>query len=138
MTRTRVLLADDHEAIRDRAVLLLEPAYEVVGAVEDGSELLRAELKMRPDVCVMDISMPIVNGIEAAAQLKQRGSAVKIVFLTVHEDPDFVRAAFETGALGYVLKSRMATDLCAAIDGAVVGRRFVSPSCILSISKRPV
>lgn len=135
MTRTRVLLADDHEAIRDRAVLLLEPAFEVVGAVEDGSELLRAEWTMRPDVCVMDISMPIVNGIEAATQLKQRGSEVKIVFLTVHEDPDFVRAALETGALGYVLKSRMATDLCAAIDGAVVGRLFVSPSCI---SKRPV
>jgi DNA-binding NarL/FixJ family response regulator len=135
VTRTRVLLADDHAAIRDRAVLLLEPAFEVVGAVEDGNELLRAELKMRPDVCVMDISMPIVNGIEAAAKLKQRGSEVKIVFLTVHEDPDFIRAAFETGALGYVLKSRMATDLCAAIDGAVVGRRFVSPSCV---SKRPI
>lgn len=135
MTRTRVLLADDHAAIRDRTVLLLEPAFEVVGAVENGSELLRAELKTRPDVCVLDISMPIVNGIEAAAQLKQRGSEVKIVFLTVHEDPDFVRAALETGALGYVLKSRMATDLCAAINGAVGGRLFVSPSCM---SKRPV
>ena len=84
---------------------------------------------MKPDLCVVDISMPIICGIEAATKLKDSGSAAKIVFLTVHEDPDFLRAALETGALGYVVKSRMASELSGAIRGALAGRLFVSPCC---------
>jgi DNA-binding NarL/FixJ family response regulator len=129
MAHTRILLADDHKEMRDRVLRLLEPNFEVVGAVDDGFALLEAALKMKPDICIMDISMPKVSGIEAAAQLKESGSKVKVIFLTVHEDPDFVRAALETGALGYVVKSRMASDLSAAINGVMVGRLFVSPSC---------
>lgn len=87
---------------------------------------------MMPDVCVIDISMPHVNGIEAAIKLRESGSEAKIVFLTVNEDSDFVRAALRTGALGYVVKSRMASDLCAAIHGAISGHLFISPSCIFS------
>ena len=132
MARARILLADDHKEIRDRAIRLLEPEFEVVGTVADGCELLKATGQMKPDVCVIDISMPQLNGIEAAIRLRESGSEVKIVFLTVNEDPDFVRAALRTGALGYVVKSRMATDLCAAINGAIGGHLFVSPSCTFS------
>jgi DNA-binding NarL/FixJ family response regulator len=87
---------------------------------------------MKPDVCVIDISMPVLNGIEAAIKLRENGSKAGIVFLTVNEDEDFVRAALRAGALGYVVKSRMASDLCTAINGAIKGTLFVSPSCIFS------
>ncbi len=133
MARARILLADDHKEIRDRAVRLLEPEFEVVGTVADGCELLKASSQMQPDVCVIDISMPRVNGIEAAIKLRASGSEAKVVFLTVNEDPDFVRAALLTGALGYVVKSRMATDLCAAVNGAILGHLFISPSCTFNI-----
>ena len=132
MTRARILLADDHKEIRDRAVRLLEPDFEVVGTVADGHALLKAAALMNPDVCVIDISMPQINGIEAAIKLRESGSEAKVVFLTVNEDADFVRAALRTGALGYVVKSRMASDLCAAINRAISGHLFVSPSCVFS------
>ena len=132
MARARILLADDHKEIRDRAVRLLEPEFEVVGAVSDGNALVRVSAQLKPDVCIIDISMPYLNGIEAAIKLRENGSKARIVFLTVNEDSDFVRAALKTGALGYVVKSRMATDLCLAINGAIRGDLFVSPSCILS------
>ena len=132
MARARILLADDHKEIRDRAVRLLEPEFEVVGAVSDGNALVRVSAQLKPDVCIIDISMPYLNGIEAAIKLRENGSDARIVFLTVNEDSDFVRAALKTGALGYVVKSRMATDLCLAINGAIRGDLFVSPSCIFS------
>ena len=132
MARARILLADDHKEIRDRAVRLLEPEFEVVGAVADGNALVRASAQLNPDVCVIDISMPYLNGIEAAIKLRESRSDARIVFLTVNEDSDFVCAALRTGALGYVVKSRMANDLCAAINGAISGHLFISPSCILS------
>ena len=130
MARARILLADDHKEIRDRAVRLLEPEFEVVGAVADGNALVQASAQLKPDVCIIDISMPYLNGIEAAIKLRESGSKARIVFLTVNEDADFVRAALRTGALGYVVKSRMASDLCSAINGAISGHLFVSPSCI--------
>ena len=132
VARARILLADDHKEIRDRAIRLLEPEFEVVGAVADGDALVRASAQLTPDVCVIDISMPLLNGIEAAIKMRESGSRAKVVFLTVNEDSDFVRAALRTGALGYVLKSRMASDLCGAINGAINGHLFVSPSCIFS------
>ena len=133
MARARILLADDHKEIRDRAVRLLEPEFEVVGTVVDGDALLKVSAHINPDVCVIDISMPGINGIEAAIRLRENGSKARIVFLTVNEDSDFVRAALRTGALGYVVKSRMATDLSAAINGAINGKLFVSPSCSVSV-----
>jgi DNA-binding NarL/FixJ family response regulator len=137
VARARILLADDHKEIRDRAVRLLEPEFEVVGTVSDGTALVRAFAQLKPDVCVIDISMPLMSGIDAALKLRENGSEAKIVFLTVNEDSDFVRAALRTGALGYVVKSRMASDLCAAINGAIVGNLFVSPSCVLSPDPDP-
>jgi DNA-binding NarL/FixJ family response regulator len=129
VSRTRILLADNHKNMRDSVLRLLEREFEVVGAVQDGRALIEADAMMKPDVCIVDISMPLIGGIEAVAELKKRGSTVKIVFMTVHEDPDFVQAAIDVGALGYVIKSRMATDLNAAIRGAMADRLFISPSC---------
>ena len=137
VARARILLADDHKEIRDRAVRLLEPEFEVVGTVGDGNALVRAFAQLKPDVCVIDISMPHMSGIDAAIKLRENGSLAKIVFLTVNEDSDFVRAALRTGALGYVVKSRMASDLCAAINGAIIGNLFVSPSCVFSTDPDP-
>ncbi|MCM3902370.1 MAG: response regulator transcription factor, partial [Pyrinomonadaceae bacterium] len=128
MSRVRVLLADDHSAMLDRIVEWLSREYEVVGAVCDGQTLLEAAAATNPDVIVSDVSMPIVNGIEAAQQLRKRGSKAKIIFLSVHEDPDYISASLEAGAIGYVIKPRVTSDLCLAIKRAMKGRRFVSPA----------
>jgi len=128
VTRARVLLADDHKDVCDIVVRLLTPEFEVVGVVPDGRQLLSAESDVLPDVCVIDISMPGMCGIEAARMLKARGSKAEIVFLTVHDDPDFVRAALELGALGYVMKTRIASDLSTAIRAALIGGSFISPA----------
>ena len=123
----RIFLADDHRYLLELIRGLLEPTFDVVGAVEDGEALVEAAGNLQPDVIVTDISMPKLNGIEAADRLRESGSSSKIVFLTVHADPDFVRAALKTGALAYVSKSRITTDLLIAIEEALKGRIFVSP-----------
>jgi DNA-binding NarL/FixJ family response regulator len=133
VTRPRVLLADDHKEVCDSVVRLLSPEFEVIGVVQDGAELLSTEPDKLPDVCVIDISMPVICGIEVARILKARGSKAKIVFLTVHEDADFVRAALDVGALGYVVKSHIASDLCTAIRMAMSGGSFISSSLKLEI-----
>jgi DNA-binding NarL/FixJ family response regulator len=126
VNRPRILLADDHDVMRARVKRHLEREFEVVDAVGNGRALLETAARLKPDVCLLDISMPILNGIETATRLKQSGSTAKIVFLTIHEDPDFVQAALETGALGYVVKRRMVSDLRPAIKEALAGRIFVS------------
>src|SRR5687767_14674296 len=90
VARARILLADDHKGMRDRVVNLLEREFEMLEPVKDGSALLEAASRLEPDVCLVDISMPIINGIKAAALLKETGSRAKIIFLTIHEDPDFL------------------------------------------------
>lgn len=127
VTRTRVLLADDRKDILERAVDLLSPEYDVVGTVCDGQALIEAVHASKPDVLVLDISMPVLNGIEAASRLRKNGSRAKLVFLTVHEDEDYVIAAHAIGALGYVTKLRMSTDLTVAIEEALKGQCFTSP-----------
>ncbi len=127
MDRIRVLLADDHEAMLERVTKLLGAECDVVGAVSDGEQALEAVRQLNPDVLVLDISMPVMNGIETARRLKEAGSETRIVVLPVHDDPDFAREALEAGALGYVIKSRFASDLVAAIKEAHAGRSFVSP-----------
>jgi DNA-binding NarL/FixJ family response regulator len=124
----RVLLADDHEDFLAAVVRYLEPHVEVVKAVGNGQALLDEAARLEPDVIVLDISMPVLNGIEVARKLKTTGSLAKIVFLTVQADSDYVRAALGTGALGYVLKSELASDLLPCLKEALVGRRFVSAS----------
>jgi DNA-binding NarL/FixJ family response regulator len=132
--RPRILLADDHKDMREKVVRHLEPEFEVVASVEDGCSLVETASRIKPDVCVVDISMPVMCGIEAVAHLKETGSEARIVFLTLHEDADFVRTALETGALGYVVKSRMASDLTPAVRSALKGRLFVSPCCAFRYS----
>ncbi len=127
MGRIRVLLADDHEAMLERIARLLKTECDVVGTATDGQEALEAAQDLKPDVLVLDISMPVMNGIETAYRLKVAGTDVRIVFLTVHDDPDFAREALEAGGLGYVIKTRIASDLMMAINEVYAGRSFVSP-----------
>ena len=127
MSRSRILLADDHPVMLGKVRSWLEKDFEVVGAVEDGQALISAAAEMQPDVVILDITMPGINGIEAAKQLRQVGSRAKIIFLTVHEDPDFRSEALFSGALGYVLKSRLTLDLIPAIHEAIANKFFMSP-----------
>ncbi len=128
LDRIRVLLADDHEAMLERVAGLLKTECDVVGTATDGQQALEAARVLKPDVLIIDISMPMMNGIETAHHLKKAGVEVRIVFLTVHDDPDFAREALEAGALGYVIKPRIASDLVAAIREAYAGRLFLSPT----------
>ena len=127
-TRIRILMADDHKAMLERIKGLLDVEFDVVGTVDNGQALVDAAKKLSPDVLVVDISMPELNGIEAVRQIRSSGSTAKIIFLTVHEDPDFVPMCFDAGALAYVVKSRLASDLIPAIRLALTGHTFVSPT----------
>jgi DNA-binding NarL/FixJ family response regulator len=122
-----VLLVDDHTAILERVAQVLRRTCTIVGAVTDGPSALDAAAILQPDVIVLDISMNGMNGLEVAARLKEAGSTATIVFLTIHDDPEFVEAARATGATGYVAKSRLASDLPLAVSNAVSGRPFISP-----------
>ena len=128
MGRIRVLLADDHEAMLDRVADLLAGECDVIGTAIDGRQALDAAKHLKPDVLVLDISIPVMDGFETAHCLKEAGVKTRIVFLTVHDDRDFAREALEAGALGYVTKPRIASDLLTAIKDAHAGRSFVSPS----------
>ena len=131
----RLLVADDHAAMREKVVGTLEVEYSVVGAVSDVQEMLDVESRIKPDVVILDISMPTINGIEAAIRLRQRASQARIVFVTVHEEPAFLQAALAAGALGYVIKSRLVSDLRLAVREAMAGRVFVSPPLTVEASK---
>ena len=128
LRRARILLADDNRPVLDRVLSVLRSDFEVVGIVEDGQQLVREAKRLVPDVIVVDIMMPELTGIEAAHTLKEAGSTAKIVFLTVHEEAEFVQACFAEGGSGYVTKSRLRTDLVSAINEALLGHRFVSPT----------
>ena len=136
VARARILLADDHKGMRDRVVRMLGREFEMLEPVKDGSALLDAASRLNPDVCLLDISMPVINGIEAAARLIASGSKAKIIFLTIHEDPDFLVAALKAGASGYVVKPRMTLDLRAAVKEVLAGHIFISSS--LNYDAKPV
>jgi DNA-binding NarL/FixJ family response regulator len=121
-----VLLVDDNDAILARASALLAPECDVIGAVHDGRSALEAAASLKPDVIVLDISMPGMTGFQVAARLRQAGSPAAVVFLTVHEDDAFIVAAKEAGAVGYVVKPRLGADLRLAVRAARMGRPFVS------------
>jgi DNA-binding NarL/FixJ family response regulator len=125
--RIRVLLADDHKIVLDGLRSLLEPEFELAGTVEDGRALVSAAEKLRPDVIVVDISMPLLNGIEAVRQIKKLDKQVKLVFLTMHPDVTYAIRAFEAGASGYVLKHSASSELITAIHEAIKGRTYVTP-----------
>ena len=127
MNKVSILLADDHPSFPKLVESLLKQAFDVLAIVSNGESILEAYTRLKPDIIVTDISMPVLSGFEAAVQLRKSGCTAKVIFLTVHADPDFVRAALSTGALGYVVKPRVATDLLAAIKEVLEGRVFISP-----------
>jgi DNA-binding NarL/FixJ family response regulator len=133
MNRTTLLLADDHPPVLDHLTHLLSNEFEILAALGDGQAAFDAASVLKPDVVVFDISMPVLSGLAAAARLAESVKPPCVIFLTVHEDQDFVDAAFNVGALGYVLKRRMGTDLIPAIRAALLGRPFVSASLMPAV-----
>jgi DNA-binding NarL/FixJ family response regulator len=127
MKRPRVLLADDHRLLREAFTQLLKTGCEVVGAVADGRAVLAALPVLRPDIVVLDIGMPLLNGLDAARQLKSEMPEVKVIFLTVSEDPDLAVEALRVGASGYLLKNSAASELFQAIQEVSEGRSYVTP-----------
>jgi DNA-binding NarL/FixJ family response regulator len=125
--KIRVLLADDHQAMLARVRRELGEEFEIVGAVRDGQAAVEAVLLFDPDVIVTDISMPGMDGLQVASVLKANQCRARVVFLSIHEDPDFFDAAFAAGASGYVTKARLSTDLIRAIRQVLQGHKFVSP-----------
>jgi DNA-binding NarL/FixJ family response regulator len=127
MKRQKILLADDHTIVIDGISKILEPHFDLVGRAEDGRELLERAKRLRPDAVVMDIGMPLLNGIDAARQLAKTVPHTKIVFLTMHSDPAYVREAFSAGASGYVLKQSAGSELVFALQEVLNGRYYVTP-----------
>ena len=126
MHTVRVLLADDHPHFSEMLESLLIPGFEVIGKVGDGRALVETALRLKPDLILTDISMPVLNGIDAVEELRQLGSTTKVIFLTVHTDAEFVRSCLAAGAFGYIVKPRVAIDLLPAIRQVLAGHVFVS------------
>lgn len=128
MRRPRVLLADDHQMLLDALKELLEPKYEVVGLVTDGRAVLKVAEKLRPNIIVLDIAMPQLNGLDVGRQLKQSMPSVKLIFLTMNEDPYLVGEAFRAGASAFLLKRAAGLELDEAIKEVLKGGSYVTPS----------
>jgi DNA-binding NarL/FixJ family response regulator len=127
MRLPRVILADDHTLVAEALHQVIAPHFEVVAKVADGHALLDSAASLKPDVVVVDVAMPLLNGLEAGRQLKEKMPAIKLVFLTMNDDPDLAIEAMRAGASGYVLKSATASDLVQAILAALRGKTYVSP-----------
>jgi DNA-binding NarL/FixJ family response regulator len=127
----RVVLADDHQPMIAKIRQTLGEEFEVVGAVEDGRQAVNAVLTLNPDALLLDISMPVLNGIQAAKQLQKAGCRTKVIFLTNYEGRDFLDAAFSAGASAYVNKVRLSTDLIPAIHEAMLERVFISAPVLM-------
>jgi DNA-binding NarL/FixJ family response regulator len=126
MTKPRVLLADDHTLVLEGFRRIVEQRCEVVGSVEDGRSLLEAASRLQPDLILLDISMPLLNGIDAARQLHKQLPDVKLVFVTMHADPAYVSEAFKAGASAYLLKRSAARELDQAVDAVMKGQYYVT------------
>ena len=135
MSRARVLLADDHTLVLEGIKKLLEPHFDLVGTVEDGRALLESAQELKPDVILADISMPLLNGIDAARQLRKLLPEAKIVFLSMHADPMYVTEAFRAGGAGYLLKRSAASELVFAIEEVLKGRFYVTPAVAKDVIK---
>jgi DNA-binding NarL/FixJ family response regulator len=127
MNRPRVLLADDHTLVLDGFRKLLEDRCEVVGVAEDGRTLLRMAQELQPDIVTLDISMPQLNGVDAARKLKKILPRTKLIFVTMHADPAYVNEAFKAGASGYLLKRSAGSELLQAIQSVMGGQCYVTP-----------
>jgi DNA-binding NarL/FixJ family response regulator len=128
MSKPRVLLADDHLILAEGLRSILETEFDVVAMVADGREMVHAARQFQPDVIVADVTMPLLNGIDAVAQLRDLGLETKVVFLTMHNDVAYARRAMEAGALGFVLKHSVSSELVTAVREALRGRTYVTPA----------
>lgn len=136
MKRTRILLADDHAVVIEGLRRILERSeFEIVGAVGDGHALVKSAAVLQPDITITDVVMPVLNGIEAAGQIRQLNPASKIIFLTMHAEEFFVRQALAAGGCGYVLKSSAGDDLITAINAALDGRVYLTESLARALKK---
>jgi len=128
MKRPTILLADDHKMFAQGLASLLEDEFDLVGTVENGQALVEAAGRLNPDLILLDISMPVLNGFDAARRLTQNNSSAKLVFLTMHADARLLREAFHCGAVGYVLKQSAGEDLIFALRHVIAGNTYVSPT----------
>lgn len=127
MKKPRVLLADDHTFVLEGFKKLLEEHCELVGAVEDGRALIETAIRLKPDIIILDISMPRLNGIEAAKKLRKQLPGTKLIFVTMHADAAYVNEAFRTGASGYLLKRSAAMELLQAVQSVMDGNFYITP-----------
>jgi DNA-binding NarL/FixJ family response regulator len=127
MNRTKILLADDHKMFVQGLRALLEDEFDLVGTVENGQALVEAAGQFNPDVIVADISMPVMNGLEAVRKLKEQGVTAKVIFLTMHADDRLLAEAFRCGGAGYVLKQSAGEELTLAIKQVLAGHKYVTP-----------
>ncbi len=135
MMRPRIFLADDHSLLLEAFSKLLESKYEIVGTATDGRKMLSMVTKLNPDVVLLDIAMPNLNGFEAGEKLKKLLPEVKLVFLTVNEDPEMVKEAFRIGANGYLLKNSAASELFEAVDAVLSSKNYVTPKLSQDLEK---
>ena len=127
MKRARILLADDHQLTLEGIRTVLEPHHEIVGIATDGRALLEAALRLKPELIVLDITMPLLNGVDAAVQIKKSLPEAKLLFVTMHVNPAYLEAALEAGGTGYVLKSAAGRELLEAVDSVLKGRIYITP-----------
>jgi len=127
MHRSRILIADDHNLVGELCKNLLESEFEVVGTVTDGRALVRTAADLKPDVIIVDIAMPVLNGLDAALRVKQMLPAVKVIFLTMNPDPELAAEAFRRGASGYLLKTSAARELLISVRAVLRGKSYLSP-----------
>ena len=127
MSRPRILLADDHTMFAQGVESILEDEFELVGSVRDGQALIEAAHRLNPEVIIIDISMPVLNGFDSVRQLRREGVGAKIIFLTMHADVRLVAEAFRCGGSGYVLKQSAGEELISAIKGVLAGHRYITP-----------
>ena len=134
MDKIRILVADDHPIVAEGLRRLLEPTFELVAIVENGHEMIAAAKKLKPDAIVVDISMPLLNGIDAVSQIRSEGIQAKIIFLTMHTEANYARRALAAGASAYVLKHSASSELLFAIHQSLAGRTFVTPTIAAKIA----
>ena len=127
MKRTRILIADDHKMFAQGLQSLLEEEFDLLGIVADGQALVDSAVVLNPDILLVDISMPVLNGLDAVRRLKDQGSSAKVIFLTMHADDRLLAEAFRCGGVGYVLKQSAGEDLLHAIKQVLAGQKYVTP-----------
>ena len=133
MSKARIVIADDHSIVLEAYRQLLEPEFEVVGTAENGKKLLNIAPGLAPDIIMLDISMPTMNGLDVTKQLRVAVPRAKLIFVTMMSEPFYISQAFELGASGYVLKQSASTELLSALNAALKNQRYISPQLSLEV-----